>query len=388
VRSTLEVLDFHTTIKDTNSHHCQEVVSSVRVVVDTSEEGSRGVGSDSPLDQVSTTWVVLGERRAVVDESVDGHERSLFGLGLEVVPRDDREVVTRLGPVQLLALLLQLDELHGVLTLLDLVVGESLEVGSEAESRSSPDEPLGGVVLVPLDGVSEVHGELVVEVVVTLSDGAKSGEEVVARRVLVVEWLVFEPVGQRVDAKGRVVDKDKSGSSGEEESTFPVTPAETSDKGGDNEAKGEEEGEVVSVLPSNDLVSRQVGDVGDSDLASWLDDHPSDVSPPEALVGRVWVELGVGVSVVSSVSPGPPFDGTLDGTGTSHGEEVLQRSRGIVRSVCPQSVVTSSDTETSDEIVHNGPDCGLGVPARREHSVDGNTRCHRDGEEGNPLDVP
>jgi hypothetical protein len=107
------------------------------------------------------------------------------------------------------------------------------------------------------------------------------------------------------------------------------------------------------VLPSNDLVSRQVGDVGDSDLASWLDDHPSDVSPPEALVGRVWVELGVGVSVVSSVSPGPPFDGTLDGTGTSHGEEVLQRSRGIVRSVCPQSVVTSSDTETSDEIVHN-----------------------------------
>jgi len=104
-----------------------------------------------------------------------------------------------------LALLLELLELHRVLSLGDLVVGELLEVGSEAKDRHGRDEPLGGVVLEPLDGVTEVHGELVVEVVVAFSDGAEGGEEVVAGSVLVVKRLVTEPVGERVDTEGRLV---------------------------------------------------------------------------------------------------------------------------------------------------------------------------------------
>lgn len=89
----LEVLDLHTTVKNTNSHHGEHVVSSVRVVVDTAEEGSGGVGTDSTLDQVSSTWVILGERRAVVDETVDSDKRSLLGFSLEVIPGDNRELV-------------------------------------------------------------------------------------------------------------------------------------------------------------------------------------------------------------------------------------------------------------------------------------------------------
>jgi hypothetical protein len=43
-----------------------------------------------------------------------------------------------------------------------------------------------------------------VEVVVTFSNGAQSGDEVVTRSVLVVERLVTEPMGKRVDAEGRL----------------------------------------------------------------------------------------------------------------------------------------------------------------------------------------
>jgi len=54
------------------------------------------------------------------------------------------------------------------------------------------------------------------------------------------------------------------------------------------------------------------------------------VSPPETFVSRVGVELGVGISVMSPVASGPPFDGSLDGTCTSHGEGELERGGGVV----------------------------------------------------------
>lgn len=46
-----------------------------------------------------------------------------------------------------------------------------LEVRSKSKLLADPDEPLSGVILVPPDRVSVVHGELMVEVVITLPDG-------------------------------------------------------------------------------------------------------------------------------------------------------------------------------------------------------------------------
>ena len=112
----------------------------------------------------------------------------------------------------LLGDLLQLLELHRELALLDLVVREHLELRREAEHVRREDEPLRGIVLIPLDGVAEVLGELVVlrgagavsferfkpkqtladssthKVVVTLSDGDERGEDVVAGSVL--QWRI------------------------------------------------------------------------------------------------------------------------------------------------------------------------------------------------------
>lgn len=105
-----------------------------------------------------------------------------------------------------------------------------------------------------------------------------------------------------------VVHEDQSSCASKEEPSSPVTPTETGDSSREDHAHSDKEKEVVLVLPSNDLVPGQIRNVGNTDLASRFDNHPTDMRPPETLVSRVRVELGVGISVVSSVSTRPPFD--------------------------------------------------------------------------------
>ena len=71
----------------------------------------------------------------------------------------------------------------------------------ESEQGADVDEPFGRVILIPFDGVSVIHGELVVEVVVTLADGDKSSDEMVSWSVLVVERSLTEPVRKGVDTE-------------------------------------------------------------------------------------------------------------------------------------------------------------------------------------------
>jgi hypothetical protein len=130
------------------------------------------------------------------------------------------------------------------------------------------------------------------------------------------------------------MDKDQSSSTGKEESTSVITPSKPSNQSWYNEAHDEQR-EVVLVLPSNDLVSSQVRNICNSDLSSWLDDHPPNVCPPETFVGGVWVQLGVGISVVRSVSSRPPLNRPLNGTSSGSRESVLKRHGSVVGSVSP-----------------------------------------------------
>ena len=194
--STFHVFDLHTTIKNTDTHHSEQIVSGVGVIVDTTKESSRSIGTDSSLDEVGTSRVVLCETRAIVNETVNRNQRSFLRLILEFIPANDWQVVAALWPFELLALFLQSEKFHSVLTLLDFIIGKSFEVGSQTKGRHGTNEPFGRVVLVPFDGISEIHWELMMEVVVAFSDGAKSSDEVVARGVFVVERLISEPMGQ------------------------------------------------------------------------------------------------------------------------------------------------------------------------------------------------
>ena len=64
-------------------------------------------------------------------------------------------------------------------------MGSYLRRCSNCSCYNSPNEPLGGVVLVPLHAVAVVARELVVEVVVALADRDNRGDERVARGVAV-----------------------------------------------------------------------------------------------------------------------------------------------------------------------------------------------------------
>lgn len=125
-------------------------------------------------------------------------------LKLTAFPADNRQVGLLRCPSEDVLGLPELLELHGQLALLDLIVGEDLQVCRKTEERSNSDEPLSRVILIPPDRVTVVHGELMVEVVVTFANGGQSGDEVVTGRVLVVEGGVTEPVRERVHAEGRL----------------------------------------------------------------------------------------------------------------------------------------------------------------------------------------
>lgn len=271
---------------------------------------------------------------------MDDNKSARLGLLLVLIPRDDGQVVRALGPLDAPAEFVSLLELHRKLTFANLVVGEHLEVARETESLHGRDKPLGRIVLVPLDGVTVVHGELVVEVVVAFADGDERGEEVVTRGDLVVERRLTQPVRERVDTEGRVVDKDKTEDSRVKEATAPVTPTETGDHGGEKESHEQKHRDVELVLELDHRVAAQIANVGNTGLAAGLDDHPAKVRPDQTKVRAVRVEIGVGVAVMGAVATSPPVDGALNSAGAHKGQEVLERTGRDISAVCPQTMVT------------------------------------------------
>lgn len=113
---------------------------------------------------------------------------------------------------------------------------------------------------------------------VTLTKSDKSSDNVITGRVAVIEWLVTEPVGQRVDAEGGLLDEEDSENASVDEAAHPVSPSKTSYKAREDHAHEDNGLDVVAVLPNDDRVIVQVRDIGTTN-ALWvlLHDHPSDV---------------------------------------------------------------------------------------------------------------
>lgn len=404
-------LDLTTTTDDTDPHGREQVVCGVGVVVDTAVEHGSGILPDTRVDHGLATGVILDEVGDIVDDTGDRDQTTaVLGLFDVLVPLHDGKLVERSTPVQpgalLVDLLLQLLQT----TLLDLVGTELLQVVGETELLPDPDRPLGGVILVPFDGVAVVGGELVVEVVVALAESDQSGDNVVTGRVAVIEGLVSEPVGEGVDAEGGLLDEEDTQDAGVDETTEPVTPAETSNQHGNDETHGEDDLEVVAVLPDDDGVLVQVGNVGAADpLRVLLHDHPAQVGVEETLADGVGILVGIGVAVVSTVVASPPADRTLDGTTTDGGQPDSQGQSGGIGSVSPETVVsygnemlaaassafcdrvqrqrTSCDSETGEVVVDDGPDGGLELQGHPD-GLDASVQRDSDDEEDiEPVDM-
>ena len=130
----------------------------------------------------------------------------------------------------------------------------------------------------------------------------------VTRGVLVVEGRLAEPVRERVHAERRVVDEAQASCTSVDETTEEVTPEKTRDDRGNNEAHGDNERNVPSVLPSDNRVLGQVAHVGNTRPNAGLDEHPANVRPEETTVSIVRVQLRVGVPMVSTVASAPPLN--------------------------------------------------------------------------------
>lgn len=335
-------LDLAAATDDTHSHGRQQVVGGVGVAVHTTVEHGSGVLADTSVDHGLATGVVLDKVGAVVHNTGNGDKATaLLGFLDVLVPFHDGKLVERRAPVEVGTLLVELLLLLLETALFDLVGAELLQVVGEAKLLPGPDGPLGRVVLPPLDGVAVVGWELVVEVVVALTHGDESSEHVVTRGIAVVERLIAEPVSQGVDAEGGLLDEEDAENTSVDESTEPVTPAESRNETRQSEAHGDEDAEVVLVLPDNDGILVQIGDVGAAlALGVLFHDHPSDVGVHEALADGVGVLFGIGVPMVSTVATSPPSNGAFDGA-TANGSEIeAKRQASRVRTMGPETMIS------------------------------------------------
>jgi hypothetical protein len=354
-------LNFTATTDDTDAHSGEKVVGSVRVEVDTTIKHGSGILADTALDKGLATGVLVDEVGDIVDNTGDSDETTaVLSLLNVVVPLDDGQLLKGNTPVELLALLVDLLLQLLNTALLNLVGAELLQVGGKAKLGPQPDGPLGRVVLVPLNSVAVVGRELMVEVVVTLAKSDESSDDVVTGRVAVVEGLVAEPVGKRVNAEGGLLDEEDAEDTGVDEPALPVVPEKTGDGRGEDQTHEDDDLDVVLVLPNDDRVLVQVGDISAADtLGVLLHDHPAKVRVQETLADGVGVLVGVGVAVVSTVVTAPPADGALDSTAANSSKEDRKRQGGVVGLVRPETMVTSGDTETSPEVVDDGPESSL-----------------------------
>ncbi len=94
----------------------------------------------------------------------------------------------------------------------------------ETKPITDGNEPFRRVVLVPPNGISEVRGELMMEIMVAFTKCDNGSDGVITRCVLVVKRGISKPVRQGIDTECRVVDEDKSGSTSIYISSAPITP--------------------------------------------------------------------------------------------------------------------------------------------------------------------
>ena len=75
---------------------------------------------------------------------------------------------------------------------------------SKSKLLANPNEPLGRVVLVPFDGISVVHWELMMEIVITFTDGYQCCSEMVSGRVLIIKRSFTQPMSKGIDTERRL----------------------------------------------------------------------------------------------------------------------------------------------------------------------------------------
>jgi hypothetical protein len=225
-----------------------------------------------------------------------------------------------------------------------------LQMRRQANFGAKRDEPFGGIILIPSNGIPIVRRELVMKVVIAFPERDEGGDQMVPRRMPIVERRLSEPMRERVEREDAMMHQAHAHRSRVDVPASPIAPEITRNRGRDGEAHEEDEGHVPPLLPAHDRALAEVAHVGHAGPTPRLDEHPADMTPPEAAVGVIWIKVGVDVAVVCAVAPSPPSDRTLGGAGTCQSKEYLKRQRRVVGTMRPKAVVTSRDAWREREV--------------------------------------
>ena len=186
------------------------------------------------------------------------------------------------------------------------------------------------------------------EVVVSLSESNQSGDYMVTGRVAVIKWLVTKPMSQRIDTESRLLHKEDSKDAGVNESTNPITPTQARNEARKDQSHGHNDPQIVFVLPNNDGVFVQIGNICPSNaFRILLQDHPSQVRIHQSFADTVRVFFRIRIAMMSSVIARPPTDGSFNSTTSNGGKKHLKRKSGRIRSVGPQTVISFRDVSNS-----------------------------------------
>lgn len=124
---------------------------------------------------------------------------SLSRLILTGFPADYREVVGFDRPDYGVLFTFESLQRHGQLPLSNLVVGKFLQMCRKTCVRAKCNKPFCWIELVPLDGVTIIHGKLVMEVVITFAQSKKRSHDVIAWSMFVIVGRFPEPMSDGVD---------------------------------------------------------------------------------------------------------------------------------------------------------------------------------------------
>lgn len=146
------------------------------MVINPAIEDSSSVFANRRRNECLATRMLLDKTRNIMNNASDSNKGpAAFGFGNELIPIHYGELVEGNAPVKSRALLIEL-----LLQLLDatffnLILAELFQVVCKTELLPDPDGPFCRIVLPPFDRVTVVRWELVVEVMVPLSEGDDGG---------------------------------------------------------------------------------------------------------------------------------------------------------------------------------------------------------------------
>ena len=246
--------------------------------------------------------------------------------------------------------------------------------------QSRRGERLEGVVadvdLVPAKALAGGALVMVVVVVPPLAEGEQRQPQVVAR--LVARHVAPAPrqVGQRVDRKGRVPQRDR----GPEEPDHQARPA-----GQDPDQKTGENGRKIGVAVQPDQLWA-LGEIGHGvqiGAPVRLGEEPAEMSVPETVAhGRVHVVVGVREAVMLTVVSRPPQNAALGGALREKGQDEGEGPACPEAPVGEIAVIAGGDPEHPERVEPDRDHQIAQVDAGPERSQ----AAKMDGDEGGRLD--